>query len=508
MARNCYLLWWVCMFSMFLSMQWLWLYQRAHQLADAGPVINFGYEYGQIAASLASGQGYGNVFDPTSGPTAWQLPFIVWVFTLVFMVFGSQTVASAFALFAIKAALVSGACLWPAKILENSSFKRYWPLPTLLLAGYIFLNDPLWKDFDDVPFIWFGSFWMIYVIGEIRQGKTMFWHVLAISILAPLTTPALALTWVVLFLVVFLQALRQLKPFSFHTIAQFLGLPVARMAFLAGACFLLSVAGWGYHNWQIFQKLLLSKSNLWFEFYLANVVEEDGLLSTATLYMHHPNSPYTAVFQEYLSEGEMAFLEKYQQIGRQSLQAQPRVYLEKTWNRIQAVLVYTKDIGNTLPAPMHLLDAEAQEKLAGLGLFSPRNQGKWTYLDRYDREEFRKAIAPLALANEEALVQDWQQKRGQMKAKQQKAKTILNGLLLSSVPFVCLLCCMCIPLLRKQPFLQYTGYSFAVFVLPYILVSHYPRYQQFLLMFHCLFITLLVAFVADYLLRKKQQPTS
>ena len=72
--------------------------------ADQGN-FNFGFEAGRIARSLVMGQGYGNPFNGTSGPTAWLPPLYPLLMAAAFKVFGVYTRGAALALMVVDSAL-------------------------------------------------------------------------------------------------------------------------------------------------------------------------------------------------------------------------------------------------------------------------------------------------------------------------------------------------------------------------------------------------------------------
>jgi dolichyl-phosphate-mannose-protein mannosyltransferase len=101
--------------------------------------FSFGYEMGRIARSLASGQGFANPFNETTGPTAWEPPLYPFVIAGVFKVFGIYTRASALVL-----------------LIVNSIFSALTCIPIFLIAG---------RCFGETVAIWASWFWALLPSG-------------------------------------------------------------------------------------------------------------------------------------------------------------------------------------------------------------------------------------------------------------------------------------------------------------------------------------------------------
>jgi 4-amino-4-deoxy-L-arabinose transferase-like glycosyltransferase len=73
--------------------------------------FDFGFEMGRIGRSLAEGQGFGNPFNETTGPTAWEPPLYPFLIAGVFRVFGIYTRASALVLLSINSIFSALTCI-------------------------------------------------------------------------------------------------------------------------------------------------------------------------------------------------------------------------------------------------------------------------------------------------------------------------------------------------------------------------------------------------------------
>ncbi|HEV2729341.1 MAG TPA: glycosyltransferase family 39 protein, partial [Terriglobales bacterium] len=101
--------------------------------------FSFGYEMGRIARSLASGQGFANPFNETTGPTAWEPPLYPFVIAGVFKVFGIYTRASALVL-----------------LIVNSIFSALTCIPIFLIAR---------RCFSETVAVWASWFWALLPSG-------------------------------------------------------------------------------------------------------------------------------------------------------------------------------------------------------------------------------------------------------------------------------------------------------------------------------------------------------
>src|SRR5438046_6960938 len=73
--------------------------------------FSFGYEMGRIGRSLASGQGFANPFNETTGPTAWEPPLYPFLIAGVFRLFGIYTRSSALALLMLNSLFSRLTCI-------------------------------------------------------------------------------------------------------------------------------------------------------------------------------------------------------------------------------------------------------------------------------------------------------------------------------------------------------------------------------------------------------------
>jgi len=106
--------------ALVLRLGWI-LIGHTYKFKPAPYNFNFGWEMGGIGASIASGQGFANLFGPPTGPTAWEPPIYPYLTALVFLAFGIYSKASAIVLLSL-----------------NSIFSALTCIPILFIARRIF----------------------------------------------------------------------------------------------------------------------------------------------------------------------------------------------------------------------------------------------------------------------------------------------------------------------------------------------------------------------------------
>ena len=74
-----------------IGFAWDYARQNSHQ---ALAVVPFLQEAGNIAISLAGGNGFGSPFRVDTGPTAWMTPVYPWLLSRIFLIFGVRTYGS------------------------------------------------------------------------------------------------------------------------------------------------------------------------------------------------------------------------------------------------------------------------------------------------------------------------------------------------------------------------------------------------------------------------------
>jgi len=84
---------------------------HTYKFYDHNHNFSFGWEMGSIGRSLAEGDGFGNPFGETTGPTAWEPPLYPLLIAGVFKIFGIYSLTSAVVLLAINSIFSALTCI-------------------------------------------------------------------------------------------------------------------------------------------------------------------------------------------------------------------------------------------------------------------------------------------------------------------------------------------------------------------------------------------------------------
>ncbi|HEX8816809.1 MAG TPA: glycosyltransferase family 39 protein [Terriglobales bacterium] len=259
--------------------------------------FGFGFEMGRIGRSLAEGQGFGNPFFGTTGPTAWEPPVYPFLIACVFKVFGVYTRASAFVLLVINSVFSALTCIpifliarrcfsekvavwsaWTWALLPNIIFwctRWVWEtsLATLLLAWIFCLALTFEEKEGTGPWVEFGVLW----------GAAALINTSLLSFL-----PA-SLLWI---------WYRQVKLGKF---------PLGGVA-LAGAIFAACIAPWLIRNELTFGQFVFIRSNFGAELRLGNGPGANGTWMESV----HPTKNVGQLIR-YKRLGEIAYVAERKQ---------------------------------------------------------------------------------------------------------------------------------------------------------------------------------------------------
>jgi hypothetical protein len=104
----------------------------------------------------------------------------------------------------------------------------------------------------------------------------------------------------------------------------------------------LILSPWVVRNFVIFDKIILIKSNVYFDLYQSNYLDDDGVIGIESFKSFHPILN-NEVRKEYTILGEKEFLAKYRNAFLTDLKAHPATFFSKILNRfITAFFLYPK----------------------------------------------------------------------------------------------------------------------------------------------------------------------
>ena len=439
----------------------------------------FGQEIGNVSASLASGKGFSNVFDPNSGPTAWTPAFYTSIYAVIFIIFGVKSVYSYWILFFLRCFLLAITFQLALKI-NYSHFNKYkfLLLPIFLVFAYFVI---LKRGMDDVIFNVFLSMTLIYVISKLFDDG--FRKVKAILYLLALIIPLSNISFFI-------------GLFCFITLTQFkLQLPQIprRHAVTLLIIMMMAISGWGLRNRSALNQFIPFKSNLWFELYLSNVKDDDGILKFTNFRENHPLSN-SEVRERYKTLGETKFMEKYKTASLDYLAENSIDFLGKAVNRALSIFVWTEfNINNVAPVAIGQLEEEDIEKLEAQALILNR---EWICIDLSSRA-FESKISALNLINQVPVLQDWKARKKQNRKAKLKLNNLAVGFLMSALPSMALITCLLIPGVRRNRLFLVTLGLFLITIGPYLIISFHTRYQLFQMSFFVIFVFFALATLID-----------
>jgi hypothetical protein len=247
----------------------------------------------------------------------------------------------------------------------------------------------------------------------------------------------------------------------------------------------------------VFGTFIPIKSNLWFDFYQANVLDQDGLATNETFIKYHPmvKNEFQA---KYLVEKEAAFIQEFKDLSFAWIRTHPTRVLQNIGRRAVSAFLYMHNVADTRPVKRGLLSAQEIKKLTQAKLIFMNNTRDivWISLD-LPQHEFEQQIHALELSNESTILQNWSANRHALIHWTNNPRFIIKSLLVSFVPVFCILCGLALARIRKNAIFIIAGAINMIYLIPYILVSYYRRYQVPLIGLHTIFIFFVVCILLE-----------
>ncbi len=463
----------------------------------ARPGLN---EYWFVAEALASGRGFADPFGVESGPTAWVAPLPV------FIVHGLSSLAggiqAGFLAFGLAKAAGYALCagLWARLALRHCGEPAAWAFTPLWLAILAIgqgrhlnyeLHDP-----------WLVCLLLALTLEAADHWRTRAGRLATAAVFAAgaWSGPVLAATQAALVCGRLACCARGGKKLAWRA-----GLRPFLPALVAAA-----VAGGA---WMTRNRIELGvwapiKSNGAYEAWQAQCATEDGVPGYAT-FMGHPflNEEARAAF---VAEGEVAYVRRHGEVFGRELARRPMDFLRRAaWRAVNAG-VFLEQAETLRPVYGSLRGVVSPGAVqAGLLVFGPGGKLAWGGLDQPEREWRGRleAVSDLDASRREVLLAGWRAAKTEWTTWPQRARRSAAGVLLAGLP-----ACACAWLawtacfggkgLRRSTIgawpLVYVAY-----LAPYVLVSHYDRYQAPLAGIQALF---LAAAIGALIRRKASGP--
>jgi hypothetical protein len=445
-----------------------------------------GWYYSNIARSIIEGHGYANPFRIHTGPTAWVPPFLVYMFIAIFKVIGDRTIGMA-VVHLIQMAGFSLTFYYILKIWDLTNIKKNNLLLLIVYLIFIYLNK--YHVFRQISDLWNNMLFIcmaIFAISDfIKNGKS-FYLLILLSIIIPLGSPVIAPFYVSSMVLLFVSELniKYLKIFERQ------GKSKIPKIILIGGVFLFSISTWTYRNYVVFHKFIPTKSNQWFEFYLCNVKDVDGLLSESVVVRYHPDQNRSTFQNEILSKNELGWMEQYQTISQDYLKQHKQEYHKKILRRAYNVyvftqidddMVYSNYANNLRPGTLDTLRNEYLIK-----------DNRWECLET-DSMVVKSKLAEIVPQNYKEILSDWRNANQSLYNIRHSLRAFSLGLLMGIIPLLSLIWLVIFHFKKNSVPLIIIAIFYIIYPLPYIIISHELRYQQPLIGLQSLIITMAIA---------------
>jgi len=247
----------------------------------------------------------------------------------------------------------------------------------------------------------------------------------------------------------------------------------------------------------VFGVFIPIKSNLWFDFYQANVLDTDGLVTSSTFLKYHPIEKNGSQ-EKYLAEKEVQFNREARDFSLAWIRTHPSSLLQNMGRRAVSAFIYEHNAEDIQRVKPGLLSPEDIEKLRQAKLISLYRTPAiyWISLSM-PPNEIERQIHALKLSNELSILQDWSARRQTLIDWVNDPRRILRSFLESFIPIFCLICGLMAEKIRKNPLFIVTTTVYLTYLTPYILISYYRRYQVPLVGLHAIFIFLFICFLVE-----------
>ena len=452
---------------------------------------SFGFEYGNLAASIVEGQGYTQVFENSEGPSAWMLPVNTFIYAAIFAVFGVKSTAAMWACIATSCALWS-LCAYYLYQIGRLFSSKLAILAVLALGCLLLLHRTIIVSLFDYALINFLTIATVYYLYHYLHQNTNYGALLVLAWVLPLAAPGLFLGFALILMVRFGYLVGRVGRLPGKNALFRSG--YARILYL-GLASIVAMSLWGFHNYQALGKFIPSKSNFWYEFYQANMADDDGIVTSRTFRTFHP-SAHGKYRNLYDSLGEIAFVDYMERRSKEEFLLPD--YLQRVGRRAQFAFVHSQNTNFKLPADTASFPAQDETILHREGLVQ---NGDWIALD-IDSTAFMNTVEPLPLNQKAAIISDWVVKKVIYTRQTEDLGNFVREASVSLLPLLCMVLGVFIKSIRVSGIFQLTVTIYVIQLLPYVLVSHYIRYQYYLLALQALLMFLVAAYIIDNVIRR------
>lgn len=287
---------------------------------------HLGGEYLFIARAIVDGKGFSNPFEVETGPTAWMPPLYPFILAGIMALLKSKVLVVCFVVLLKNALLVAAGLLIYATAKKTRTVLRaevavaLYCLYLLVFFKWFFqLTHDEWLLMLLVCILYS---WAVHIrSSRIGFGQSCAWG--GFGGVCMLASPILGAVWGAM-------AVATMPQRNFKYL-------LPSIALCAAVCL-----PWMIRNYLLFDRIILMKSNMYFDLYTANYETEKGLFTEITFVRQHPlwtiksdpNAPYKVL-------GEMKFMDMYKDTFKQAFAADPGKYVAAVVNRfVGAFMIY------------------------------------------------------------------------------------------------------------------------------------------------------------------------
>jgi hypothetical protein len=451
--------------------------------------LYYGYEYGAVGGALAQGRGFSDPFSIGSGATAWVSPLLPAIIGSIFHITSLNIAGTYWILHFIKIfSLGFGTGLiWSVLQKSNHGFASVFYLWIIIL--YYLNSTEFLPQFHDE--------WLIFLVISLAFWA---WHQRAsfsgqIVLVASFSAAALCnpVLWGALFMVmlVFNKKACEYNGESSKGCLNKQKTFFARNPFwIAVSVSFVLILGWTVRNWIQLGIFAPIKSNSGYEIFQAQVTSRNGVLDYS-VFAKHPITFTSKEHQAYAALGETGFIHTRSDIAIRSILADPTDFYRRVAKRFFNAFLFTITPVNVAPVDSKIGFGDL-ERLLNAGFVVNRN-GKeiWLDLDDPDRDrDLIKVLPSLGLANPKLALDNRQAAAAGYYWYRFSWGHLLRGCLIGGMPWIALL--IAILMWRRSglpPYIWWTSLFLLCYLMPYVLISHYLRYQLPLLGMQAILLT-------------------
>jgi hypothetical protein len=450
-------------------------------------VNDYGGEYGAVGAALAQGRGFSDPFSIGSGATAWVSPLLPAIIGLIFYIASFKITAAYWILSFIKffSLGVGAGLIWDVMQKNNRGFAL---ICYLWMGGlfYIYRFDLFYLFNDEwLNFLVISlAFWAWYKRAALSGQIGL---VVAFSA-AALCNPIL---WGTLFIVILVfkrKACNYKDESSECSSNRRENLFSQNAAWIAVSISFLLIVGWTVRNWVQLEMFAPIKSNAGYEIFQAQTASRNGVPDYST-FSKHPIILTSKEHQAYRTLGETGFIRARRDMAIRSILADPSEFCRRVVQRFSNAFLFTASPLNTgfVDSKIGIGDLE---RLRSAGFVAYRNnQITWIDLDDPDKDLI-KILPSLGLADPQLAQNSWQSMLIVNYWHRFSWDRIIGGCLSGGLPWIALLIAI---LMRRHseiaPGIWWASPFLFLYLMPYVLISHYLRYQIPLLGMQAILLT-------------------